>query len=136
MSMPTKSGLAFLGLIVGGLLAIGAAQYLTTVSARSHLQEVADEAAISGVLALASNHERGSATAEHEAAIAAGNIVTNRINGAWVSITPMDDLTLSVRISAPQQPHLLGQGEPVEVVGTATYIPPEQQQYAQARQSK
>jgi hypothetical protein len=137
MSMPTKSGLVFLGFMFAGsaLLAGAGAQYLTIVSAHSHLQEVADEAAISGVLALASNNDRGSAAAQHKAAMAAGNIVTNRINGAWVSITPGDDLTLSVRISAPQQPHVLGWGEPVEVVGTARYIPPEQEQYAQASQS-
>jgi len=50
--MPTKLGLVFLGLAFGGIavLAGGSAQYLTSVSARSHLQEVADDAAISGVL--------------------------------------------------------------------------------------
>jgi hypothetical protein len=134
MSMPTKLGLVFLGLTFGGttLLGISSAQYLTTVSARSQLQEVADEAAISGVLALASNQGRGIATAQYEAGIAASHIITSRIDGAWSSVTPRDDLTLSVRISASQQPGILGLGEPVEVVGTARYLPPGQQQFAQA----
>jgi hypothetical protein len=133
--MPTKLGLVFLGLVFGGtaLLATDAAGYLTMVSARSHLQEVADDAAISGVLALASNKARRIAAAQHEAAIAARNIITSRIDDAWVSITSKDDdLGLSVRISVPQQPRILGLSGPVEVVGTARYIPPGEQQLAQA----
>jgi hypothetical protein len=132
--MPTKLGRVFLGLTFGGttLLGISAAQYLTTVSARSHMQKVADDAAISGVLALVSNQDRGIARAQYEAAIAASHIITRRIDGAWSSVTPGDDLTLSVRISASQQPGILGRGEPVEVVGTARYLPPGQQQEALA----
>jgi hypothetical protein len=136
--MPTKLGLVFLGLMFGGtaLLATGATSYLIAVSARSHLQQVADDAAISGVLALASNKARGLATAQREAAIAAGNTITSRIDDAWVSITPKDDdLALSVRISVPQQPHILGLSRPVEVVGTARYITPAQQQFAQANEN-
>jgi hypothetical protein len=75
--MPTKLGLVFLGLVFAGaaLLAGGAASYLTMVSARSHLQNVAEDAAISAVLALASNKDRGLATAQREATIAASNTI-------------------------------------------------------------
>jgi hypothetical protein len=134
MSMPTKLGLVFLGLTFGGttLLGISAAQYLTTVSARSHVQQVADDAAISGVLALASNKDRGIAMAQYEAAIAASHIITSRIDGAWSSVTPRDDMTLSVRISTSQQAGILGLGGAVEVVGTARYLPPGQRQEALA----
>jgi hypothetical protein len=136
MSMPTKLSLVFLGLILGGTALLAAAGYLTMVSARSDLQEVADEAAISGVLALASNKERGAATAQREAAIAASNIITSRIEGAWVSITPKDDdLALSVRISAPHQARILGLSGPIEVVGAARYLSPAQQDFAQASEN-
>jgi hypothetical protein len=116
---------------LGGVLAIDSIEYARE---RSQLQKVADDAAISGVLALASNIERGTTAAQHEAFIAASHVI-NRVDGAWGTIAPSDDLTISVRLSVLQRSRLLGfiQNEsPVEVVGTATYLPPPQPQEALA----
>jgi hypothetical protein len=89
----------------------------------------------SGLFAFASNTERGTTSAQHEASIAASHVIVNRVDGAWSTIAPSDDLTISVRLSAPQQSRLLGftqSGSPVEVIGTATYLPPAQHQEALA----
>jgi hypothetical protein len=117
---------------LGGVLAIDSIEYARE---RSQLQKVADDAAISGVLALASNIERGTTAAQHEAFIAASHAIVNRVDGVWSTIAPGDELTMSVRISAPQQSRLLGfieSASPVEVIGTATYFPPAQHQEALA----
>jgi hypothetical protein len=116
---------------LGGALTIASVEYARV---HSQLQNVADDAAISGVFALASNAERGTTAAQHEAFIAASHVITG-VDGAWSTIAPSDDLTISVRISAPQQSRLLGlikNGSPVEVIGTATYLPPTQHQEALA----
>jgi uncharacterized membrane protein len=117
---------------LGGVLAIDSIEYARE---RSQLQKVADDAAISGVVALASNIERGTTAAQHEAFVAASHVIANRVDGVWGTIAPSDDSTLSVHISAPQQAHLLGfmhTGTPVEVIGKASYVPPAQHQEALA----
>ena len=106
---------------------------------RSRLQEVADNAAVSGVLVLASNTERGPTVARQEATVAARNSIPDRFDAAWSTVEPGDDLTLSVHIAAPQQSRVLGflqADRPVEVIGNARYLPPAQHQETHASASR
>jgi len=113
----------------GAVLAVNAADQART---RSKLQQIADDAAISGVLALASNTQRGAYVAQHEATAAVTNQIERKIDRAGVLVRPSNaDSAVSVEVSAPSQSSLhaiLHNGKPVTVIGTANYLPPAQPQ--------
>jgi hypothetical protein len=99
---------------------------------RSKLQQIADDAAISGVLALASNTQRGAYVAQHEATVAVTNQIERKIDRAGILVRPSSaDSAVSVEVSAPLQSPLqalLHNGKPVTVIGAANYLPPAQPQ--------
>jgi hypothetical protein len=111
----------------GAVLALDALE-----RARSTLQQLADDAAISGVLALASNAQRGANVAQHAATVAVTNQIESKIDRAGILVRPSSpDSIVSVEVSAPSQSPLhtlLHNGKPVTVTGTANYLPPAQPQ--------
>jgi hypothetical protein len=113
----------------GVVLVLDAADQART---RSKLQQMADDAAIAGVLALASNGQRGSYVAQHQATVAVTNQIESKINRAGILVRPSTaDSIVSVEVSAPSQSSLhalLHNGEPVTVIGMANYLPPAQPQ--------
>jgi len=113
----------------GAVLALDAVDQART---RSKLQQIADDAAISGVLALASNTQRGAYVAQHEATAAVTNQIERKIDRAGVLVRPSNaDSAVSVEVSAPSQSSLhaiLHNGKPVTVIGAANYLPPAQPQ--------
>jgi hypothetical protein len=108
----------------GVVLVLDAADQART---RSKLQQMADDAAIAGVLALASN-----GLAQHQATVAVTNQIESKINRAGILVRPSTaDSIVSVEVSAPSQSSLhalLHNGEPVTVIGMANYLPPAQPQ--------
>jgi hypothetical protein len=112
-----------LGVVIGSsvVLALDAVEQART---RSKLQQIADDAAISGVLALASNAQREAYVARHEATVAVTNQVESKIDGAGILVRPESaGSTVSVEVSAPLQ-SLLHNGKPVTVIGKANYLSP------------
>jgi hypothetical protein len=109
----------------GAVLALDAVDQART---RSKLQQIADDAAISGVLALASNTQRGAYVAQHEATVAVTNQIERKIDRAGILVRPSSaDSAVSVEVSAPLQSPLqalLHNGKPVTVIGAANYLPP------------
>ena len=122
-----------LGAVIGcgSRLALDAADRART---RSKLQQIADDAAIAGVLALASNGQRGAYVAQHQATVAVTNQIESKIDRADILVRPSSpDSIVSVEVSAPAQSPLhalLHNGKPVTVVGMASYLPPAQPQQA------
>ena len=120
-----------LGMVIGCgvVLVLDAADQART---RSKLQQMADDAAIAGVLALASNGQRGSYVAQHQATVAVTNQIESKINRAGILVRPSTaDSIVSVEVSAPSQSSLhalLHNGKPVTVIGMANYLPPAQPQ--------
>ena len=112
----------------GAVLALDAVDQRT----RAELQQIADDAAISGVLALASNTQRGAYVAQHEATVAVTNQIERKIDRAGILVRPSSaDSAVSVEVSAPLQSPLqalLHNGKPVTVIGAANYLPPAQPQ--------
>ena len=83
----------------GAVLALDAVDQART---RSKLQQIADDAAISGVLALASNTQRGAYVAQHEATVAVTNQIERKIDRAGILVRPSSaDSAVSVEVSAP-----------------------------------
>ena len=120
-----------LGVVIGWgvVLALDAVEQART---RSTLQQLADDAAISGVLALASNAQGGANVAQHEATVAVTNQIESKIDRAGILVRPSSaDSAVSVEVSAPSKSPLhalLHNGKPVTVIGTANYLPPAQPQ--------
>jgi hypothetical protein len=112
----------------GVVLVLDAADQART---RSKLQQIADDAAIAGVLALASNGQRGY-VAQHQATVAVSNQIESKIDRAGILVRPSSaDSIVSVEVSAPSQSSLhalLHNGKPVTVIGKANYLPPAQPQ--------
>ena len=69
----------------GAVLALDAVDQART---RSKLQQIADDAAISGVLALASNTQRGAYVAQHQATVAVTNQIERKIDRAGILVRP------------------------------------------------
>jgi acyl-CoA synthetase (AMP-forming)/AMP-acid ligase II len=122
-----------LGMVIGcgAVLVLDAADQART---RSKLQQIADDAAIAGVLALASNGQRGTYVAQQQATVAATNQIESKIDRAGILVRPSSaDSIVSVKVSAPSQSSLhalLHNGKPVTVIGMANYLPPAQPQEA------
>lgn len=119
---------ALSGLGVGGVLIFDS---VTQARLHANLQKAADDAAISGVLALAS--ERDPSAAQHEATVTASREVANRFPGARIVVnSSSSDLKTTVEIAAPAPapllPGFLQGGSHVDVSSTATYLPPAQNQ--------
>ena len=114
-----------------GLGAILALDEADKARIRLQFQEIADDAAISGVLVLADSVGPAEKV-QHEAAVAATNQVTSRIPDARSTVTPSTtDKSVSVHLSAAGYPRLFGlirSANPINVVGTASYVPPRQPQ--------
>jgi hypothetical protein len=116
-----------LGVVIGSSVVL-ALDEVEQARTRSKLQQIADDAAISGVLALASNAQREAYVAQHEATVAVTNQVESKIDGAGILVRPESTgSTVSVEVSAPLQ-SLLHNGNPVTVTGKANYLPPAQPQ--------
>jgi hypothetical protein len=119
--------IALSGLGLGGVLIF---DVITQARVHATLQKAADDAAISGVLALAS--ERDPAAAQHDATATAAREVANRFPGAQITVnSSSSDLKTSVEIAAPASPRLLGflhSGSQIDVSSTASYLPPAQNQ--------
>jgi hypothetical protein len=144
--MPRKLGIPLLGLTnrwAVGLISVvaigwGAVIALDTVDQariRSRLQNVADDAAVAGVLMLASFAEQEPGVAQRAATKAATDQVIGRTGANPISVRPSStSLTVSVEVSAPPLPiyGLLHNAMPVDVIGTARYSPPAQQPEALA----
>jgi hypothetical protein len=108
---------------VGAVLALDAIEHTRV---RSQLQNVADSAALAGVLALASNQE--TADAQRAATLAATQDVEKRTHPGAVAflVEPSkSDMTVSVRLAEPESSklHSLLYGPPTDVVGHANYLP-------------
>jgi hypothetical protein len=97
---------------------------------RSQLQEVADSAALAGVLALASKTNQETGVAKRAATIAATQEVEKRTDLGAVAflVEPSkSDLTVSVRVPErePSRLHAFMYGaHPTDVAGHANYSPP------------
>jgi hypothetical protein len=120
-----------LGMVIGcgAVLVLDAADQART---RSKLRQIADDAAIAGVLALASNGQRGAYVAQHHATVVVTNQIKSKIDRAGILVWPSSaDSIVSVEVSMPSQSSwhaLLHQGKLVTVVGMANYLPPAQPQ--------
>ncbi len=108
---------------VGAVLALDAIEHTRV---RSQLQNVADSAALAGVLALASNHEADDAQRAATRA-AKQNIEKTTHPGAvaFLVAPSKSDMTVSVRLSEPESSrlHSLLYGPATDVVGHANYLP-------------
>jgi hypothetical protein len=140
--MPRKLVIPFLGStyrwVVGlvSLVAIGwgAVIALDTVDQarmRSRLQNIADDAAVAGVLMLASLAEQGPDVAQRAATKAATDQVIGRTGANPISVRPSSsNLTVSVEVSAPSPLRISGllhDATAIDVIGTASYLPPVEQ---------
>jgi hypothetical protein len=119
-----------IGAIAGCLGAVLALDSFEHSRVRSQLQEVADSAALAGVLALASNPNQEAGVANRAATIAATQEVEKRTGPGAVAFlvkpSKSDDLTISVHLSEPELStlHAFLYGAPPDVVGHANYSPP------------
>ncbi len=123
---------------MAALLTIGGATVLTLNAvdqerSRSRLQSMAEDAAISAVLALASDAVKGGNVADDGAAKAAAEEITPKVErGAHVQVRSSSiDASVAVEISAPSRSWLSGflhGGAPIGVTAHATYEGPAQKQ--------
>ena len=110
---------------VGAVLTLDAIDHTRV---RSQLQEVADNAALAGVLALASNPNQEAAM--RAATVAATQEVEKRADPGAVTflVAPSkSDLAVSVRVSSPEPSRLyafLHGANPTDVVSHANFSPP------------